>query len=97
MTSDYDNAFASVGNGAIDWRRLEDQLQQNEALRSHDRAQPTGPMDGEELFNPESDPWAWDYKPWPAPKLTTIPDATGYSLRSETLINDTADQIFGVK
>jgi len=86
-----------MGLPDIDWARLEDQLQQNAAFRSHDRAQSPNPMDGEELFNPESDPWAWDYKPWPAPSTISIPDATGYSLRSETSISDVADQIFGTK
>jgi len=83
--------------GSVDWTRLQDQLQQDAAFRTHDRIEPGGPLDGEELFNPESDPWAVPYEPWPAPSSVSIPDATGYSLWSETELGRVTDQIFGDK
>ena len=86
-----------MSNGSLDWLRLQDQFQQNETLRSQGRIESPSPVDSPEPLLDESDPWAIAYEPWPAPSSVSVPDATGYSLRSETSISDVADQIFGVK
>lgn len=86
-----------MAHGDFNWARLEDQLQQNEAFRSHDRVESNRPVDSTTVLPDESDPWSVPYEPWPAPGSVSVPDATGYSLRSETSISDVADQIFGVK
>lgn len=84
-----------MSNGTLDWSRLEDLLQSNENLRAGNRAESDRKVDGPEPEFDSSDPWAIDYKPWPAPVSLGSPNALSHRFRSETSISDVADQIFG--